>query len=112
MNIQLKDLIDVLALYNITAQISDFKFFINGYDDKTSEMKMIIKVDFVNRSPVVVKFLRENRHPHNKIENQSKFSEYLRNQGILTPKRYTSGDNHCIELIAMSANLANSKGWE
>lgn len=97
MNIQLKDLIDVLALYNITAQISDFKFFINGYDDKTSEMKMIIKVDFVNRSPVVVKFLRENRHPHNKIENQSKFSEYLRNQGILTPKRYTSGDNHCIK---------------
>ncbi len=97
MYIQLNNLIDILALYNITAQISDFNFFINGYNDKTSEMKVITKVDFVNRSPVVVKFIRENNHPHNIIENQSKFSEYLRKQGILTPKRYTSRGNHCIK---------------
>jgi Ser/Thr protein kinase RdoA (MazF antagonist) len=96
-NIQLENLIDVLALYNIIDQISDFKFFINSYNDKTSEMKVITKVDFANRNSLVVKFVREDRHPHNIIEKQSKFSEYLRGQGILTPRRYISGDNHCIK---------------
>lgn len=97
MSIELKNLIDVLALYNITEQISNFKFFINGYDDKTSEMKVIIKIEFNNRDPLVVKFVREDRHPHNIIEKQSEFSEYLRSQGILTPKRYVSDDYYCIK---------------
>jgi len=96
-NIELENLIDVLALYNITEQISDFKFFINWYNDKTSEMKVITKIDFVNRSPLIVKFVREDKHLHDIIERQSEFSEYLRNQGILTPKRYTSGDSYCIK---------------
>lgn len=96
-NIELENLVDVLALYNITEQISDFKFFINWYNDKTSEMKVIAKIDFVNRSPLIVKLVREDRHPHDVIEKQSKFSEYLRNQGILTPKRYMSGDSYCIK---------------
>lgn len=97
MDIKLDNLNDVLALYKIIGQISDFEFFINGYDEKTSEMKVIIKVLFMDRNPLVVKFIRENRHPHNEIEKQSKFSEYLRSQGILTPKRYISGDNYCIK---------------
>lgn len=96
-NIELENLVDVLALYNITEQISDFKFFINWYNDKTSEMKVIAKIDFVNRSPLIVKLVREDRHPHDVIEKQSEFSEYLRNQGILTPKRYISGDSYCIK---------------
>jgi hypothetical protein len=97
MNIELEDLIDVLALYNITEQISDFKFFINSYDDITLEMKVITQIDFVNRNPLVVKFVREDRHHHDIIEKQSKFSEYLRDQGILTAKRYMSGDCYCIK---------------
>lgn len=96
MNIQLKNLIDVLAVYNITELISNFSFFSNTYNDKTSEMKAIIKVEFFDRNPLVVKFVRENNHPHNIIENQSIFSEYLRSQGILTPKRYMSESEYCI----------------
>ena len=97
--IELENLIHVLALYNITKQVSDFKFFINGYNDKTSEIKVIAKVDFINRSPLVVKFVKENSHPHNIIEKQSAFSEYLRGQGILTPKRYMSGESYCIKIL-------------
>lgn len=99
MNIELKDLIDVLALYNITEPICNFKFFINGYNDKTSELKVITKVEFINRKPLVVKFIRENNHPHNIIEKQSAFSEYLRSEGILTPKRYMNGGKYCSKFL-------------
>lgn len=95
MNIELKNLMEVLTLYNITEEISNFNFFINGYNDKTSEIKVIIKVEFLNKNPLVVKFVRENDHPHNIIETQSVFSEYLRSHGILTPKRYMSGGCYC-----------------
>lgn len=96
MNIELINLTDVLALYDITEQISDYKFFINGYNNETSEMKVIVKVQFQNRDPLVLKFVRENHHPHHIIEKQSEFSEYLRHNGILTPKRYRSGNRYCI----------------
>lgn len=96
-NIELKNLIEVLELYNIAERISNFSFFINGYDDKTSEMKAIIKVEFSDRNPLVVKFVRENNHPYNIIENQSIFSEYLRSQGVLTPKRYMCGKSYCLK---------------
>jgi len=45
----------------------------------------------------VLKFVRENNHPHNIIEAQSIFSEYLRSQGILTPKRYMIGGSYCLK---------------
>lgn len=97
MDIQLENLIDVLALYNINEQIYDYKFFINMYDEETLEMKVIVKVEFINRRPLVVKFVKENNHPGNIIQKQSAFSEYLRQQGILTPKRYMSGESYCIK---------------
>ena len=33
MDIELDNLIEVLAFYNITEQISDFSFFINWYEE-------------------------------------------------------------------------------
>lgn len=97
MGIELRNLINVLELYNIKENIRDFKFFINNYNNKTLEMKAIIKVEFNNRSPLVVKFVKENNHPQDLIERQSIFSEYLRSQSVLTPKRYMSGESYCIK---------------
>ena len=97
MNIELESLIEVLALYNFTERISDFNFLINYYNEKTIEMKVITKVKFLDRKALVVKFIKENKHPNNIIENQSIFSEYLRSQGILTAKRYMSGERYCIK---------------
>jgi len=97
MSITSKNLMEVLALYNITEPIVNFSFFNNWYDEKASEMKVITKVEFSDRNPLVIKFVRENRHPHNTIENQSIFSEYLRSHGVLTAKRYMSGENYCVK---------------
>jgi len=95
LNIKLDDILKVLKLYNIDGQVSDFSFFINHYNAETGEMKVITKVEFSDRQALVVKFTKENKHPQEIIENQSIFSEYLRSQGILTPKRYISGGRYC-----------------
>ncbi|CAM3064325.1 hypothetical protein FITA111629_01425 [Filibacter tadaridae] len=90
MNIGLEKINEVLTLYNIKGQVSNLYDFIHYCDDKNTEIKIITKVEFTNRNPLVVKFVRENDHPSQIIESQSVFSEYLRDKGILTPKRYVS----------------------
>ena len=96
-NIDRNNLLEVLSMYNINEQISDFSFFINWYDNNASEMKVITKVTFSDRMPLVIKFVNEKKHPPKIIENQSIFSEHLRSQGILTPKRYMSNKKYCIK---------------
>jgi Ser/Thr protein kinase RdoA (MazF antagonist) len=95
MKIELKDIINVLSLYNINSTITGYHFFMNGYNEKTLEVKVIAKAEFSDRNALVVKFVRENNHSNNIIEEQSRFSEHLRNYGVLTPKRYKIGDKYC-----------------
>ena len=96
MNIGLENIKEVLALYNIKGQVSNIYDFIHYYDAKSMEIKIISKVEFTNRNSIVIKFVRENEHPSHIIESQSVFSEYLREQGILTPKRYVSEGRYCL----------------
>ncbi|MPM79828.1 hypothetical protein SDC9_126870 [bioreactor metagenome] len=95
MNIELTNIIEVLNLYKLTTEVSNYNFFINGYDNETCELKIIVKVEFLNGNPLVVKFVKEDHHPYNVIESQSVFSEYLRSHGILTPKRYMTNGKYC-----------------
>lgn len=96
MNIEKENILKVLALFNIDFDIKSYNFFINGFDEQTSEVKIIVKVDLSNEKSLVIKFIRQDMNPHNVIEEQSRFSEHLRERGILTPKRYKSGDSYCI----------------
>jgi len=96
MNIELKDILNILSLYNIYSDVLDYKFFINEFDEETLEMKFIVKVELADNRKLVTKFIRQDFHPNNIIEEQSRFSEHLRSHGVLTPIRYKSGDNYCI----------------
>lgn len=95
MKIELKDISNVLDLYNINSDICEYEFFIDRFDNETAEFKFIAKVDLSNEKSLVVKFIRQEMSPHNVIEEQSRFSEHLRSRGVLTPKRYKSGDSYC-----------------
>ena len=90
MNISLETINEVLTLYKIKGQVSNVIDFIHYYNEKDKEIKVISKLEFSNRKPLVVKFIKENNHPSQIIESQSVFSEYLRGHGILTPRRYVS----------------------
>jgi len=97
LKIKIENLYEILALFNITSTISNFIYLINGINEKSSEIKIIMKVEFFNRSPLIVKLIKENHHPNDLIEEQSIFSEYLRSQGVLTAKRYKKEGRYCIE---------------
>lgn len=96
MNIGVENINEVLALYNIKGQVSNTYDFIHYYNEKHKKIKIISKVEFINRDPLVVKFVKENDHPSPIIESQSIFSEYLREHGILTPRRYVGGGKYCL----------------
>lgn len=95
MNLETKDIVNILASYDIHSEIDSFTYFINGYNEETAELKMIVRVNFHERTPLVIKCIREDEHPNNIIEEQSCFSEQLRGKGILTPKRYLCGNYYC-----------------
>ncbi|MHC8516085.1 aminoglycoside phosphotransferase/kinase family protein [Sporosarcina sp. ITBMC105] len=95
MTIGLEIIKEVLSLYNIKGQVTTVYDFIHYRDE--NELKIISKVDFTDRDSLVIKFVREDKHPSHIIESQSAFSEYLRSQGISTPRRYLSEDKYCIQ---------------
>lgn len=96
MNVSLENINEILSLYNIQGQVSGIHNFIHYYDEKSVEAKIICKVEFMNRDPLVVKLIKEREHPSHKIESQSVFSEYIRGQGVLTSKRYASDGKYCV----------------
>ncbi|MDN4608999.1 hypothetical protein [Sporosarcina highlanderae] len=106
MNIGVIDVNKILTSYNINGQVSNVFDFIHYYNEKDKEIKIISKVEFTNREPLVVKFVKENTHPPHIIESQSVFSEYLRSQGILTPRRYVSGGKYCLSYKVNGMDVA------
>lgn len=87
----------ILRKYDIHSAVSDLHFFINYHCE--TDIKVIFRIDFQDRLPVVIKLVNQEEHPHIDIENQSAFSEHLRRRGISTPKRYMSGSEYCISDI-------------
>lgn len=94
MTICVENINEVLSLYCIEGQVSTVYDFIHYRDE--NEIKIISKVDFTDRDSLVIKFVREDKHPSHTIESQSAFSEYLRSQGISTPRRYMSEGKYCL----------------
>lgn len=99
LKIEQNHIADILALFHINEPIRDLTYFIEQYSvDRTSldpRIKVIVKADFENTAPVVVKCVNQKEHPIHIIEQQSKFSEHMRQNGIITPRRLMtlSGEN-------------------
>ena len=98
MEISDKTVSEILRLYGIDGDICERKIYIDRvYEDF---VKQIFSVKLKDGKHIVVKILREeddysvNRR---KFEKQSEFSEFMRKNGIKTPKRYLCGDGYCSE---------------
>ncbi|MBO5035719.1 MAG: hypothetical protein J6D42_01395 [Clostridia bacterium] len=98
MEISDKTVSEILRLYGIDGDICERKIYIDrAYEDF---VKQIFSVKLKDGKHIVVKILREeddysvNRR---KFEKQSEFSEFMRKNGIKTPKRYLCGDGYCSE---------------
>lgn len=94
------DIKSVLELYGLEMTFSEQKEYINYIDKKL--VKVILSVLLENGNRVVIKFLHEQNNlldDRKKIEKQSAFSEFMRQNGINTPKRYMSNGLYCNEYI-------------
>lgn len=91
----------ILALYGLDAAFSEQKEYINYANEQGDDcIKTILSVLLENGRRVVIKILREENdllEDRSKIERQSAFSEFMRQNGIKTPKRYKAEGRYCRE---------------
>lgn len=93
----------VLAQYGLDSAFSEQKEYIH-YNGENGDppVKIILSVLLESGKRVVLKILREDEDllkERNKIEKQSVFSEWMRQKGIQTPKRYLANGSYCNEYI-------------
>lgn len=93
----------VLALYGSDTAFSEQKEYINYTGEHGDGLvKIILSVLLDNGKRVVIKILHEQEDllkDRAKIEKQSAFSEFMRQNGIKTPVRYTANGRYCNEFI-------------
>lgn len=93
----------VLELYGLDAAFSEQKEYINYNGEHGDNLvKVILSVLLENGKRVVIKILHEQDDllkDRAKIEKQSAFSEFMRQNGIKTPMRYMANGRYCNEYI-------------
>ena len=93
-NVTLQDLWQILSEYHITGKATGFselqRYDHTNYFESSKEIRLIIKVIFEDRSPIVIRFKNEKNVTEEMIEKQSKFAETLFENGIPTPHNYSN----------------------
>lgn len=96
------DIKNILNLYGLGVFFEEQIEYVN-YRDEYGNVKVIISVLTKSGKRVVIKVVNDCDdnllQSREKIEKQSAFSEFMRKNGILTPKRYTSNGKYCIEYL-------------
>lgn len=87
----------ILQRYGFLGKVTEQKSYIHAIEEN-GWMKLIFRVTLEDGTMLVIKLLHEDDDPAaemTKIENQSIFSERMRNSGIRTPKRYQADGRYC-----------------
>ncbi|MBP1536657.1 MAG: hypothetical protein ILA17_02140, partial [Ruminococcus sp.] len=94
LKVTLSDIQQIMNDYHITERAADFselqRYDYDKGDESSKEVRLIIKVIFESRSPVVIRFKNENSVTEEMIEKQSRFAETLHSKGIVTPHNYSN----------------------
>lgn len=96
------DIKAILNLYGFDEVFGKQKEYIN-YGDERGRIKVVLSVLVGRGKRVVIKILNAKEgnllKEREKIEKQSAFSEFLRRNGIATPKYYMSNEKYCNEYV-------------
>ena len=94
LKVTLSDIQQILSDYDITDTAAGFselqRYNYDKNNESSKEVRLIIKVIFESRSPVVIRFKNENSVTGEMIEKQSRFAETLHSKGIVTPHNYSN----------------------
>lgn len=91
-NISNENIEYILQDYNIFAEIRSVselqRYHYERNDPNSKEVRLIVKVDLEDASPLVIRFKNEKDITLDLIENQSQFADVLKQNGIITPTQY------------------------
>jgi len=97
------DIKAILKLYGFDTNFSEQKEYINYHEEYGWNVKVVLSVLLENGKRVVIKIvnikgdnLLEERE---KTDKQSAFSEFMRTNGIITPKCYMSNGRYCNDYL-------------
>ena len=91
----------ILSLYGFSGNVTEQKSYIHVMEED-GWMKLIFRVSLENGQRLIVKILHEDEDlsaEMEKVENQSIFSEQMRNSGIRTAKRYQANGRYCNQFV-------------
>lgn len=91
----------ILGLYGFSGTVKEQKSYIHVIEED-GWMKLIFRVTLEDERKLVLKILHEDEDLYaemEKVENQSRFSEQMRNSGIRTPKRYQADGRYCNQFV-------------
>lgn len=90
---------DILELYGFETEFGEQKEYIHNYKKYGYNVKVVLSVLLKSGKRVVIKLVSiQGEDPlknGEKTEKQSAFSEFLRQNGIITPRCYTAGGKYC-----------------
>jgi Ser/Thr protein kinase RdoA (MazF antagonist) len=108
-------IVERYGIYDTVCTVSPYIEYY-GIDSTPREVKIVARVEFISHPPVIVKISKEENHTTQNIEEQSVFSEYLREHGILTAKRYKTENTYCtsyeLQQLAMNVTVEDYLGNE
>lgn len=88
---------DILKLYELKQDFNNSSLMLDIEEsDSLMKIKKIIKLEFNSQISLVLKLSHEKNITRDIIEEQSVFSEKLRNCGVITPRRFISDCSYCI----------------
>lgn len=94
--IERKNVETVLKDYCIEAEIREIselqRYYYEQEDPESKEVRLIVKVDLEDGTALVVRFKNERDVTLELIEEQSRFAEALRQNGIITPDQYRADE--------------------
>ncbi len=90
-----------LVAFQIPDRIESVEEYIHhfNFQIEPAEVKFIAKIDFNDRTPVVIRMTKEEHIPHETIVKQTLFSETLRGFGIPTSKKYLSDEGFVKQIL-------------
>ena len=93
----------VLTLYGFDGAITEQKSYIHKMEENVW-VKLIFRITLKDGKMLVIKILREDEDDDlitemKKVENQSIFSEQMRNCGIQTPARHQVNGKYCTKFV-------------
>lgn len=100
-----KHIKEVIKFYKINSEVENIDFLCEIYNEKENRVRVICQVELKNSSRYIIKFVQEKEYPHKLMEEQSIFSEVLRNSGINTAKMLKCDEGYCYLYNLENLNL-------